>query len=85
MPTKRPTVTELQQQINSMQANLVDHNTRIFNLETAKIATDAIADYLIKHPVQTQADNKINKELLKYIGIAFTIIASLVTAMVAKP
>lgn len=82
---KQPTNAELMQEIKSLQANLLEHNKRILMLETAKIQTDAVAEYLVRHPAQTVTESKLNKDLIKYIGYALAIIATLVGAAGVRP
>lgn len=87
-PKKQPSNAELMQQLTAirqeykdMQANMAALNTRVFTLETDKVAKDAVADYLVRHPAQTVSESKLNKDLVKYIGVALGIIATLLTLM----
>jgi uncharacterized protein involved in exopolysaccharide biosynthesis len=78
-PPKQPSNAELKRELKVMQTTQADFQTRLSILEQAKVATDAVADYLLKHPAQPQqSESKTNKELIKYIGVALGIIASLV-------
>lgn len=61
-----------------MQGNQAAVHTRIFALETDKVAKDAVAEYLVKHPSAMPVESKINKDLVKYIGVALGIISTLI-------
>lgn len=62
-----------------MEKTVNNLSMRLNLLEQAKIGTDAVADYLLKHPA---TGSTINKELMKNIGIALSIISALVIALI---
>lgn len=78
-------ILAVRQELKDMQSNQAAFHTRLFALETDKVKKDAIAEFLLEHPTPTPPESKVNKELVKYIGVALTIIASLIASMAARP